>query len=101
MPLFGEDVVAYVDLAIGQDVGVEPAAVDQVLDDPRPGQLLQMQARLAQFDAGALDLADPEPPADQIIEPHPRPATWRRDCAPVKPTSSSASASIKVSAWPG
>ena len=44
--------------------------MDEVLDDPRPGQLLQMQARLAEFDAGALDIADPETLADQIIEPH-------------------------------
>src|SRR5215469_3807641 len=31
----------------------------------------------------------------------PRTTTWRRACAPVSPTSSSASASISVSAWPG
>src|SRR5882724_9525153 len=68
--LFGRNPVAYADLAIYQDVGVEPAAVDEVLDDPRPGQLLQMQARLAEFDTGAHDIADPETPADQIIEPH-------------------------------
>ena len=29
-----------------------------------------MPARLAELDAGALDIADPEPPADQIVEPH-------------------------------
>jgi hypothetical protein len=46
-PLFGGKPVAHANLAIGQDVGVEPAAVDEVLDDPRPGQLLQMKARLA------------------------------------------------------
>ena len=56
VPLSGCNPVAYADLAIGQDVGVEPAAVDEVLDDPRPGQLLQMQARLAEFDARALDI---------------------------------------------
>jgi hypothetical protein len=70
VPLSGRNPVAYADLAIGQDVGVEPATVDEVLDDSRPGELLQMPARLAQLDAGALDIADPEPPADQIIEPH-------------------------------
>src|SRR6266496_1130410 len=31
----------------------------------------------------------------------PRTTTWRRDSAPVRPTSSSTSASISVSAWPG
>jgi len=70
LPLSGRNPVAYADLAIGQDVGVEPAALDEVLDDPRPGQLLQMPTRLAEFDAGALDVADPETPADQIIEPY-------------------------------
>jgi len=30
-----------------------------ILDDPGPGQLLEMQARLAEFDAGTLDIADP------------------------------------------
>jgi hypothetical protein len=70
VPLLGGHPVAHADLAIGQDVGVEPAAVDEILDDPGPGQLLEMQARLAEFDVGTLDISDPEPPADQIIEPH-------------------------------
>src|ERR1039457_7314936 len=38
--------IANGDLAVSQDVGVEPAAVDEFPDDPRPGHLLQMQARL-------------------------------------------------------
>jgi len=59
VPLLGGHPVAHADLAIGQDVGVEPAAVDEILDDPGPGQLLEMQARLAEFDAGTLDIADP------------------------------------------
>ena len=58
------------DLPIGEDVGVEPAAVDQVLDDPGPRQLLQMQARLAQLDARALNVPDPETPAHQLVKPH-------------------------------
>lgn len=58
------------DLAISQDVGVEPAAVDEFLDDPRPRHLLQMQARLAEFDAETLDISDPKAPADQLVEPH-------------------------------
>jgi hypothetical protein len=60
----GGDRITNADLAVGQDVGIEPAAVDEILDDPRPRQLLQMQARLAQLDAGTLDTPDPEPPAD-------------------------------------
>jgi hypothetical protein len=44
--------------------------VDQVLDDPGPGQLLQMQARLAQLDAHALDVPDPETPTNQLVKPY-------------------------------
>ena len=32
--------------------------------------LLQVVARLAQLDAAALDLADPEAPADERVQPH-------------------------------
>jgi len=100
VPLLGRNPVAHADLAIGQDVGIEPAAVDEVLDDPRPGQPLQMQARLAEFDAGALDIADPETPAHQIIEPHAPDDHLAARLRPSQATSSSASASISVSAWP-
>jgi len=62
--------VADGDLAIGEDVGVEPAAVDEFLYDPGPRHLLQVQARLAEFDAETLDIADPKAPADQLVEPH-------------------------------
>jgi hypothetical protein len=44
--------------------------VDQVLDDPGPRQLLQMQAWLAQPDAHALNVPDPETPAHQLVKPH-------------------------------
>jgi hypothetical protein len=33
--------------------------VDEILDDARPGEALQVQARLADLDADALDVADP------------------------------------------
>ena len=38
-----------------------------------PGRVSCCRCRhgLTQFDAGALDIADPETPADQVIEPHP------------------------------
>jgi len=61
------DWVADADLAVGQNVGVETAAVNQVLDDARPGQLLQMQAWLAQLDAETLDVPDPEMLAYQVV----------------------------------
>jgi hypothetical protein len=38
--------------------------VDEVLDDAGAGELLQVEARLAEFDSGALDVADPEALAD-------------------------------------
>src|SRR5262249_41441397 len=62
--------VADADLAVSQDVGVEAAAVNQVLDDAWPGQRLQVQAGLAQVDAEALDVPDPEVLAHQIVQPH-------------------------------
>jgi hypothetical protein len=39
------------------ELGAEPVVpVDQVLDDPRPCELLRVQARLAQLHSQALDL---------------------------------------------
>ena len=64
------DGVAHRDPTVVEDVGGEPGPVDQLLDDPRPRQLLQVQARLAQLDPQALDLADPKAPADQVVEAH-------------------------------
>jgi hypothetical protein len=66
-----QDRVADGDPAVVQDVGVEPAAMDQLLDDPRPRHLLKVSARLADLDTEALDVAHPEALADQIVQPHP------------------------------
>ncbi len=49
--------------AISRNTGVEPAAVDEVADDPRPRHLLQIRTRLAGVDAGTLDLSGPNGPA--------------------------------------
>jgi hypothetical protein len=68
--LAGGNRVANGDLAISENVGVEPAAVDEFLDDPCPCHLLQMLARLAQFDAETLDIPDSKAPANQLVEPH-------------------------------
>src|SRR5262249_58465408 len=46
------------------------SAVDQVFDDAGPGELLQVQAGFAEFDAQALDVADPKSLADQLVEAH-------------------------------
>jgi hypothetical protein len=44
--------------------------MDEVLDDPRPRELLQVPAGLAQCNAVAFDLADAEPLADQFVQPY-------------------------------
>ncbi len=41
-----------------------------VLDEPRPCHRLEVGARLAQFDAEALDATDAEALADEVVEPH-------------------------------
>ena len=53
-----------------EDVGVEAAAVDELVDDPGPRQRLQVEARLAELDADALDLADAEALPDEVVQPH-------------------------------
>src|SRR5207247_4427126 len=49
---------------------VEPAAMDELLDDPGSCHPLHVLARLAELDAEALDLADPEASPDEIVQPH-------------------------------
>ena len=48
--LFDDDLVADGDEPAGEDVGVQAAAVHQVLDDPRAGQPLQVGAGLTDLD---------------------------------------------------
>src|SRR5215469_13635980 len=64
------DFVADTNYAVGEDVGVDSSAVDQVFDDAGPGELLQVQAGFAEFDAQTLDVADPKSLADQLVEAH-------------------------------
>ena len=59
-----ENLVADPDSSVGQDVGAETAAVDEVLDNAGAGEPLQVAARLAELDPDAFDVADPEPLAD-------------------------------------
>jgi hypothetical protein len=92
---------AHRDPTVIQDVGIEAGPVDQLLDDPRPRQLLQAQARLAQLDTQTLDLTDPKRLPTKSLSRTPRTTTCQRDRAPVRPTLSSTSASIRVSASPG
>src|SRR5262245_27187811 len=65
-----DDLVADRDPAVRDDVRVQAALVHELLDDPRPRQLLQVQTGLADHDAVALDLADAEPLADQVVQAH-------------------------------
>ena len=58
-PKIREQPVAHENRSVGQDVRVQSVAVDEILDDARPGEALQVQARLADLDADALDVADP------------------------------------------
>ena len=55
-----EQPVAQGNRSVGQDVRVQSVAVDEILDAAGPGEALQVQARLADLDADALDIADPE-----------------------------------------
>src|SRR5712692_8334157 len=67
--LLRPDRVADTDRPIGQDVRVQPGAVDHLLDDPWPRQALQVSAWLAELDAHAFHVADPEPPSHQVVDP--------------------------------
>ena len=53
------------------DVRAQAAATDEATQDSGPGQGLEVAARLAQLDAHALGLADPEALADQVVEARP------------------------------
>ena len=64
-----KNLVADADRSAGQDVRPKTAAVDEIFDDPGAGELLQVTARLAELDAQALDVADAETLADQVVEP--------------------------------
>src|ERR1022692_1254565 len=66
-----DDRVADPDRSAHDDVGVDPGAVGEILDDAGPRHLLEVRARLAQLNAEALDVADAEAPADEIVHLHP------------------------------
>jgi hypothetical protein len=58
------------DDAADEDVGIDPGAMGELLDDPRPRHLLQMTARLAELHTEALHLADAEAFADEAVHVH-------------------------------
>src|SRR2546429_8507465 len=61
------DAVADGDASVREDVRVEPAAVEEILDDPRPRHRLEVQARLADRHAEAFHVAHPEPPPHEVV----------------------------------
>ena len=95
------DRIAHRDRPRVEDVGVQPAAVEEVIDDPGPGQRLQVKARLAELDALASTSPTKKRLPTRSLSRTPRTTTWRRDSGPLRPTSSSTSASISVIAPPG
>jgi hypothetical protein len=62
------DDVADMQLAVGEDVSAETAAVQERLDR-YTGQLLKVAARFAEAHAAAVELADPEPSTYELVEP--------------------------------
>ena len=49
---------------------LSPPRWSEVVDDPRAGQRLEVQARLAELDADAFDGADHEALADEVVQAH-------------------------------
>jgi hypothetical protein len=72
------DGIADVDLAVGEDVGVEAAAVDERFDHARLRHRLEVRTGLTELDAFALDIADAKTLADKLVYVDPA----REDVAP-------------------
>jgi len=66
--LRGDDGVAHADVAVVEDVRVEPTTMHETHDHSGLGHRLEVQARLAELDALTLDITDAEATADQGIE---------------------------------
>jgi hypothetical protein len=67
----GFDDGAGLDLPIGEDVGPQPASVDQRAEGACGGEALQMRAGLTQTLAQALDVADSEASPHQAVQVQP------------------------------
>lgn len=52
-----------------KDVRAWAASVDELLDQARPGHLLQVEAWLAEGDAPAFHVGDQESSADEVVQP--------------------------------
>ena len=62
------DFVAEPDRAADEDVGTQPAAVDERTEETRSRQLLEVSAWLSEAASDAFDAADPKATADKRIE---------------------------------
>jgi len=62
------DRVADLDLAVGEDVRVQPAAVHESLDYSRLRHRLEVRAGLAELDPFAFDVTDAETLADELVD---------------------------------
>jgi hypothetical protein len=62
--------VADGDASAAHDVGTQARAVDEPTEDAGIGERLQVPAGFAQLGSHALDRADTEALADQVVEPH-------------------------------
>ena len=62
------DFVAEPDRAADEDVGTQPAAVDERTEETRPRELLEVSAWLGEAASDAFDSADPKATADKGIE---------------------------------
>src|SRR5258708_4726749 len=63
-----DDFVPDRDLAVGEDVGVQSAAVEEPCDHAGLRQLPEARARFAELDPDAFDAADAEGAADQRVQ---------------------------------
>lgn len=55
---------------MGENVGIDPGSMSELLDDPWPRHCLQMTTRLAELHTEAFDLADAEALADEAVHVH-------------------------------
>jgi hypothetical protein len=62
------DFVAEPDRAADEDVGTQPAAVDERTEETRSRELLEVSAWLGEAASDAFDAADPKATADKGIE---------------------------------
>jgi len=62
------DFVAEPDRAADEDVGTQPAAVDERTEETRPRELLEVSAWLGKAASDTFDAADPKATADKGIE---------------------------------